>query len=81
MCNIIDGICELASEHPTSYYHNNPSLYYQIDGEMIEFQSAIKKISDMDPKYGYKVHAVRTRTTRRIIDICEKMADKNLADS
>ena len=76
MCNIIDGKCELAEQCPDSLYHNNPSLYYQVDGEVIEFQSALRRLSPEDPKYGYKIHAIRTRTTKRIIAIYEKMAQE-----
>ena len=51
MCNIVDGKCELAEQYPDNLYHNNPSLYYQVDGEVIELKSALRRISLEDHKY------------------------------
>ena len=80
MCNVIDGKCDLANRYPDNFYHNNPSLYYQIDGEIIEFQSSMRRLKDSDPKYGYKIHAIRARTVKRVIEICKRMADKDIAN-
>lgn len=73
MCDVIEGRCEFAGQHPTNPYHNQPSLYYQVHGVLIDLHSDSKKIKESDPYYGYRIGAVRKKAANKIIAISEIM--------
>jgi|GEM_PF-2417748 len=81
MCNVIDGACELAGKYPNNLYHNNPTLYYQIHGELIELYSAARKLEDTDPYYPLKISTLSKNATNKVIAICNAMQKRKVDKS
>ncbi len=81
MCNVVDGKCELAGKYPNNLYHNKPDLYHQIHAELIQLHSATRVLdSENDPRYGYKIAAIRKSHTKKIIAICKIMSENPKAN-
>jgi hypothetical protein len=73
MCNAIDGRCELAGRYPGNPYHNNPTLYYQVHGELVHLYSTARKLKDTDPNYPLKISTLSKNATNKVIAICNAM--------